>query len=296
MRPSWHPLIIIAATAPLTWWACTGSEKDTDTDVDSPEPVIETADTAEEVIVDTEIVDTDLPPVITGCVSSGDEGLAKACDFSVNNASATIDESLPDKPLSLNVQQSAPTPAGAYNGAGTGNRAIAGFHDHDRLRISNLLQLSVDLEFVSGSNLLGPELGLILDLECDSGDLYYALVPHSALVNGVDQGGGITRYTILPEDRMWAVNNELPDPAGGGLIIAPDPDLNPELRPLATLDEIVAAYPGVCLRNIDSGDAAMPFAAATSGILITLGRSTTILRVIWRVHRFVVNDVVYEKP
>lgn len=296
MRQPWHPLYTVLTVAPLTWWACSGDKKDP-VPVDTEEPVIETAETGDtEDPGDTLVVDTDLPPLITGCEASGDVGLAKVCDFSVNNASATIDASLADKPLALTVLQSAPTPAGAFNGPGTGNRSIGGFHEHDRLRVNAIEQLSMDLEYVSGSNLLGPELGLILDLECDGADLYYALTPFSALGAGTELTAAIRRYTVLPEDRVWAVNNELPDPAGGGLIIAPDPELNPTARPLATLDEIAAAYPDACVRNADSGDAGMPLAAPTSAILLTLGRATTVLRVIWRVHRFVVNDTVYEAP
>jgi hypothetical protein len=274
------------------WLGCTNSKDPAPVDTDPP--AVETADTATE---PPPPVDTDVPPpVTTGCGDAGAEGLAKACDFSVNYASATIDEAAPGKPLSLTVEQSSATPPGSYNGRGTGNRSVAGFHDYDRLALTDLQTLAVDMEFISGSQLLGPEIGLILDLQCDSADLYYAIVKHADLGAGEAQGGGINRYTVTPESRVWSVNNELPDPAGGGLIIAPDPDLNPDMRPAATLEEIIGSYPSACLRNIDSGDPAMPLAAETSGILLTLGESTTILRVIWHVHRMQINDDVLQPP
>jgi hypothetical protein len=291
MRLRLSPGILIASLC-LCLCACSGTTKDIDTD---PPEVLETADTAVE-DSDPPIIDTDPPTPIADCDTTGTTGLASVCDFSVNQASVEIDGSVTGQPLSLVINQSAATPSGAYNGAGTGNRSIAGFHDHDRLALSDLTLLSMDLEYVSGSQLFGPELGLILDLDCDGATLHYGIMSWGVLTDTVNQGDGIERYEVAADDRVWAVNGELPDPADSSLIIAPDPQLNPLSRPLATLAEIAEAYPDACVRNIDSLDAAMPVNTETSGILLTLGNSTTILRIIWQVHRFVINDVVYDKP
>jgi hypothetical protein len=295
MHSSWISLPTALTTFPLVWLACTNG-KDVPSPVDTTPPVIDTGDTGE-APEPTPPVETDPPPPVTdGCPDTTATDLTSACDFSVNLASAVVDETVPGTPLLLLVQQSTPNAVGAYNGRGIGNRALAGFHGYDGTLLADIDNISMDLGFIAGSSPIGPELHLTFDAYCDNVELYVAVLPYELTGMGEPQTEDISRFTYNQESRVWTVNGALPDPTSDKFIIAPDRDLNPDARPPATLAEIVTAYPEACLRNATTDDVGMPVMTETSSVMVALGDSNTLLRLLWGIHRFTFNDDEYLPP
>ncbi|HMV67067.1 MAG TPA: hypothetical protein PKA64_09465 [Myxococcota bacterium] len=301
------PLFTLPLAAALAWAACTGDPVDHDFDIKDPGDdtagTIDTADTDGPPAADDTDPggDTDAPPPPTvDCDVPSAPGLAGICDLSVNQAEA-LAPTAPGAALTLRTYQSPPNPPGAYvSDAATGNRGIAGFHGYSTLRVSDLHEVQLDIEHVSGPDMppaaVAPEISLVVDLECRFGPYAIANVTYENLGQADDLGGGIKRYTVFDTDPKWTVVTGLYDSTGAELIL-PDADrARTDGTSPGLLTSLAGAYPNACLRNAKSGDLSMPRDAQTSAILLTLGRSTTLVKSEWRVWRVQINDDVHGPP
>lgn len=246
---------------------------------------------------DTDPVDTTPPVEPVDCDDPGFVGLAGVCDISVNNASLEIPVDAGD-PLWMGVEQSPPTPAGSYYGSGTGNRAIAGFHGYDRKRLDDLSRVELDMEHIVGPftapQVIMPELGLIVDLECSGGPYAYVSVTWEHIGAPLELDDDRLRYIVTPEQAKFTATGGLTDPAGTTTLL-PDPDVTMGMDP-APLNDVIGAWPDACLRNRDLEDPFLPRDVNPSGFLLTLGRATTLAKSQWKVWRVVIDEDEHLPP
>lgn len=288
--------------------ACSGGDKtpdSVDTDVVIPDDTFGGTDDSGGA-VDTDVVaDTDAPDTDNGsghgggggggsisCTTPSALGLSYVCDLSVNAASAKTTTGH-GNPLVLDVIASSSAPAiGGYNGNGRGNRSIAGFHGYNRLKLSDLDEITFDALKISGS--YSVELGLQADLECDGATLVYLTVVATSFAAPV-QVDGHDRYRARPDQALWNAQGGLVDPTNPFGFLLNDPgavDPTPN-----TLSPLIAAYPNACVHNFSAGFRDLPKGAAASGILLTLGSSVQYLqRAQWEIYRVQINDDVLLPP
>lgn len=286
--------------------ACSGGDKtpvDVDTDVGVPDDTFGGSDETGTPVdtdtpPDTDAADTDDGPGHGGgggainCTTPPGLGLQYACDLSVNHASAATITGH-GNPLVLDVVSSSSAPAiGAYNGNGRGSRSIAGFHGYNRLKLSDLDEISFDATKISGS--YSVELGLQADLACDSATLVYLTVVATSFPPPVPVDGH-DRYRARPDQAIWHAQGGLVDPSNPFGFLLNDPgaaDPTPN-----TLSALIAAYPDACIHNFNAGFRDLPRSTAASGILLTLGSSVQYLqRAQWEIYRVQVNDDVLLPP
>jgi len=252
------------------------------------------ADTAAD---DTDDTDVPPPPPERDCDTPSGVGLANFCDLSVNSARAILPTSA-GQPLELQTDQSAATPPGSYWGSGTGNRAIAGFHGYSRKRLDTLSRIELDLERVVGPftppQVIMPEIGLVVDLSCTNGPYAYINVTWANLGPSQDIGDNRLRYTVLADQNKWTATNGLRTP-DGTTVLLPDPDVPMGVDP-GTLAAVLAAWPNACLRNRDIEDPFLPADTTPSAFLLTLGRSTTLIKVQWKVWRVQIDSDIHAPP
>lgn len=292
-------LSLLTTGLALTALACSGNDTpavpvETDeTDAQEDTFVIETGDTGEP--VDTDPV---IPPRDYDCDEPAAPGLAGFCDFSVN---AALGESPtePGDPVVLRVEATQPAAAGAFNGAGRGNRAITGLHGYDRLPISGLGDITIDAEYIVGRltqpGALGPEVGLIVDLDCEGGPWVYVSAIFANLPAPVAVNDDVDRYTASPSAAIWTATLGLYAPDDPETPILPDPDVPDGALP-GPLSVITEHWPEACLRNRDMNDPGLPRDVDTSGLLITLGKPTTQTKAEWRLHRVTVGADTHSPP
>lgn len=292
----------LAWLTPLVLAACsTAGDGTDDTDTDTDLSVVETSDTAGDTSgPDTDTIeetddteDTDEPRQLISCKLVPEVGLWDACDLSVNNADATTGPNA-GAPLLLDVRVSTNPPSlGGYNGTGRGNRAIAGFHHYNRVRIDALDPVSFDAEKVTGS--LALELFVQVDLTCDGGPFTLLTVGGDDWPTPETVSGAVKRWTADPTASVWSAVSGLPDPddpfsTDKLLYDAGDPNGEPR-----TLGAMLAVYPNACVRNFDAGFRDLPISpTAASGVILATGSSATWnLRGQWKVWRVAVQDDVH---
>lgn len=302
------PLVLPLALG--VWAACSGTNEPPTFDIKEPDEddtaiTFETDDSdVEPPTDDTDVPgETDTPPEPTvDCEVPDAPGLATICDLSVNQATAQAPTAA-GEPLVMRTLQSGPNPPGAYvSGAAVGNRAIAGFHGYASLRVSELEQIVLDVEHVSGPltppAAIAPEIALVVDLTCQYSEYALVNVTFENMGAPTELGDGRQRYTVLATEPKWSVITGLYDESGATLIL-PDADVarsqDPPL-PLGELSDLVGAYPNACLRNTESGDLSMPRDTKTSGVMLTLARATNLVKSEWKVWRVQINDEVHGPP
>jgi hypothetical protein len=268
---------LLLSLAPLA--ACSGgaSEPPADTPPDVTDTFVE--ETAFEI---EEPPPPPSPPPSASCVVPAEPGLAGACDFSVNQARATAPTTA-GSPLLMGTSQSGPNPVGGFGGPGVGNRAIAGFHGYDRLPLANFTGVAFEAELLTGSPLIGPEIELVVDLGCDRAAYALLNVTHANLGAATPLADDRSRWEVLASQPKFTAIGGVNDPVTGALIV-PDADFHPDVPP-ASLDALVANFPAACLRNADIGASALPKATATSAVLLTLGKASTLIKNDWRIFK-----------
>lgn len=233
---------------------------------------------------DPPVIDTDLPKTYD-CDVGDDPGLANACDWSVNEADATYDVATG---ITLATRVSPPNARGAFNGLGTGNRAILGFDHYNRKALSEIDAITIEVRHVVGPNeppqVIMPEIGMIVDLACDGDDYAYVSVVWQNYPTPDDLGGGVQRYTVFANQARFTATGGLPSPEAGQPNILPDPDIPNGVDP-GSIADLLGAYPDACVRNRDMNEPGLPAGIDTSGFLLTLGRPNNLQKVEWRVTR-----------
>jgi hypothetical protein len=302
-RAAWHATAL-ASVAGAIWLASCGGGTTTRPDLDIVEAPEDSATPPDEEETgdgppdtdppDSDPVDTEtlVPPTTYECDDPTGTTLDQACDFSVNNAE--IVKPGPGEGLMIRTFQSGPNPPGAFNSPAAGNRAIAGFPHYDRLDVAELQSLEFDVEKISGTPVVGPEFTLVVDMTCRGLDIRVVTVPFTALGEPVELGDNRQRYTVLATQGKFAVFGGLEDPTGETTIL-PDPDYTNGV-PFGPLTDLVGAYPDACIRNRDSRQDSLPLGADTSGLMITVGRATNLIKNEWLVWRLKVNDTEHLSP
>lgn len=181
-------------------------------------------------------------------------GFEDVLDQSVNRATVGVE----DGALVLRTE-SGDNPVGAFNGEGTGNKAIGGLPSYDGLPLSELSDLAVEAAAVTGGST--PYFNVLVQLECGCDD-ELVVVADSTVATTTDLGGGLTRYAYAADAPQWK--------AVGGL----DDLLPAHLASTGgSLADVVAAYPDACLADADTGDNGLPKGVINSAILLILGDS-----------------------
>jgi hypothetical protein len=233
------------------------------------------------------------PPPSDACSVPAAPGLGGVCDFSVNQARATAPTTA-GAPLLLGTSQSGPNPVGGFGGPGVGNRAIAGFHGYDRLPLANFTGVAFEGELLTGSALIGPELELVVDLACDRSAYALVNVTHAHLGAPTPLADEVSRWEVLASQPKFTAVGGVTDPSTGALVV-PDADFHPDVPP-ASLDALVANFPSACLRNADIGASALPKDTATSAVLLTLGKASTLIKNDWRIFRVEIQGDTHLPP
>jgi hypothetical protein len=254
-----------------------------DTATDTPDETVDSAGGGGGDSDTEETVDTDLPPVVYTCADPTGPSFDQACTFSVNNAVAIIPTAA-GAAITLRTNQSGPNPPGGFNSPAVGNRAIVGFSDQDHVPVADLTSFVIEAEKVSGSPAVGLELSLIVDLSCRVGPYKVITASAANLGTPVTLPNGHLQYTVEATQPRWAAfDGLLAD--DGTTVLLPDPDYT-DGQPFGPLSNVVGAYPDACVRNLNSRDDYLPANASTSGVMITLGRATNLIKNEWRLWRF----------
>lgn len=185
---------------------------------------------------------------------AGFSGFADVLDQSVNRASVGVE----DGALVLRTE-SGDNAVGAFNGEGTGNKAIGGLPSFDGRSLAELSGLAMETTAVTGGST--PYFNVLVQLECGcDGEL--VVVADSTVATATDLGDGVTRYAYAADAPQWK--------AVGGL-----DDLLPEhlASTGGSLAEVADAYPDACLVDADTGDRGLPKGVVNSAILVILGDS-----------------------
>lgn len=282
----------------VTLWlgACSGSTDEpvdtaeTDTDTDT---LVIIDDTASPMETDS---DTGGPvqPARDPCESMGDADLSGWCDLSVNKAFVDVPESTGGT-LILRTEGASnadPAPAGGFNGAGFGNRALAGLHQVADTALSTLGTLEVQARQVTGT--LGLDLVLRVDLACDGNDVVSLLAPSDRFAVTTAQGWDTRKITT--SKFAWFAYGGLADPAKPGEQVADDPlQANPPAQP-ATMDAILAAYPSACLDNGRVDEASLP-PGVVSAVMLSAGTDLDVAsKVRWEVRSFTLAGTTWAVP
>ncbi len=282
--------------------AACGPSKDLPPPFEPPTPPVDTPDVdetgtpapEETASADTPETDTPEPPP-PACPTPTALGLATACDWSVNEASAPPPTSAGGTVL-MSTKATGSQPVGGYNGPGTGNRAILGFGHYDGRPLADIASFALEATKINGSDLTGPELGLLVDLACDGASYAYINVAFANLGAPTTTAGGASRWVLLRSAAKFTAVGGLFRPDNPELQILPDADFGAAQGAPGTLNDVAAHYPTACIKNADIGATELPNATATSGVLVTLGRANNLIRNTWRLSAFEVGTDVHGTP
>jgi hypothetical protein len=258
---------------------------DVDTDED---PVIDTEDTPQ----DTE--DTLPGGFVDNCEVPDGPGLAGVCNQSVNNADV-VAPTASDGALVITTAGGA-SPIGSFNGRGTGNRALAGFHAYTGTRVNAIGNLSYDGKQITGPR--GLDFVLVVDLECSgTGPFKVLTAPFELLTSEViDATEEINRFSAIASAEVWYATLGLDAPDGTEVMIDRDVGATDGL-PGARLSVLEPYWPNACVRNIVSEDPEMPVTTRVSGVMLSLGRgSDSLNRNEWRVSRVEFSGDIHLPP
>jgi hypothetical protein len=212
-------------------------------------------------------------------------------DLSVNKAN--VDNAQSTAPV-LTTRTGTST-AGAYNGGGTGNKAILGIQGFDGFPLSALLSLEVVWKEVApAQNPLAMEVYVNLIVEPDP--VGHPGVYKIFVVSNTDAPilcftetiptPGTHDYTWLPAPPVPVMGPNVVQVVGpvspNTFKIGADPAI-PSFNPVPpgtiwqsqcfTIASILAQYPSARLRDVNSGDGGLPAATVTPAILIIVGDS-----------------------
>jgi hypothetical protein len=219
----------------------------------------------------------------------GGGGIGSVSDFSANEAQAYA---VPNNRLVLRTSART-NAAGAFNGGGTGNKAIYGNFSLDGLPIGSLQNIDF-----TWTNLLGPSGPFAIPPE--------AVTTVTPYVNLIVDFGGDLRIITLGTDHLnpaivaacgthtndgfgnismaWdgatqdvLIVNAPPNPVPGGVV--PNVSVGPLwLENSYSWAALVAANPGAVIRNAFVNDGGFPSGAFMPGLLLASGDSGTLIK------------------
>ncbi len=212
------------------------------------------------------------PSAVTPVSTDGRAFLPK--DFynqSVNRASVEIQpDGVTATSKSLRFQTSSGTnPAGGFNGAGLGNRAIVGINGWHSRPVAQAEPVTFDAKNFSGTEKIG--VNLQLDLKCDGTAFHVvnAAGADIAVQSNSSAGDGYTRFTASTLAAVWL------SPTASIL----DPDTAAVLVPASgtpvTLSALLAKFPLACLKNAATSAIDLADRVPTAAVLISLGGDGT---------------------
>ena len=231
----------------------------------------------------------------------GGGGGGPSVDFSVNEARGYL---VPGNGLVLRTS-SRTNATGAFNGGGTGNKAMAGSFAYDGLPIGALASVSF-----SWRNLLGPSGPFAIPAQSVT-----TVTPSVNLI--VDFGGGNLSVVVFGTDQLnpaivaacgtftndglgtismtWSgatqdalIVNAPPNPVPGGVL--PNVSVGPLwLENSYPWSALVAANPAAVIRNAFVNDGGLPSGALMPGIFLASGDSGTLIKSGKHVTQFNVN-------
>lgn len=289
MRAPWIPFFALAACSGGPEEPVDTAESDSDTD-----GLVIIDDTASTMDSDSD-VDTDPPEVPrTPCTADGAADLSGWCDLSVNNAFVDVPAEAGGT-LLLRMEgasNSGPNPPGGFNGQGFGNRTLAGLHQLDGTKLTDLGTLELQARPVTGS--VGLDLVLRVDLGCDGGTVVSLIAPDDRWTVMTSQGWQ-TR-TATSSKFAWYAYGGLDDPGRPGEQIADDPlQANPPAQPVA-MDTLTTAFPNACLDNGLVTEASLP-PGSVSAVMLSAGSDLdTSSKVRWEVRSVTLGGSTWASP
>lgn len=218
---------------------------------------------------------------------------SRLLDLSVN--AARLDRGYPAGAIVLRAGART-NAAGAFNGGGVGNKAIAGVFGFDGLPLGSLLSLSYTWTSVQGpvgptwlppgaASPLVPYVNLVVDFNpAGPSDLRILVVTDSGL--GAPISPSIGTYTndgLNNITHAWSsaqnvlIVNAPPNPVPGG--VPPAITVGPSWTQNAySFAALVAANPTAVLRDAFTGDGGLPAGAITPAVLLVSGDSANVTR------------------
>jgi len=196
-------------------------------------------------------------------------GAYGASSFSILTANNAVVYPLGDM-AELKLFPSDPNPVGAYNGGGTGNKAILGITDYDGILVSDFQGIAITFK----TNLVSFYINFLVDLNCDSMNPDYAIiVMYTDILEGYDDGLWHTVSFTKDDAAFTAVD------AVGGKACLP----RHYAQPAAPFTQVYngdggtcSGYPNACFVNADSEDGGMPANRIQPAIMFVLGSSGTL--------------------
>lgn len=183
--------------------------------------------------------------------------------------------------------QGGATSAGAYNGTGTGNRALLGLGSWHAKPLGTLTDMRWEAKSDFGTLLVG--VILQIDLKCDGSNIVVAEARPAALPAPVTKTDGYTEYRALLTDTAWiSLKTSVLHPTTGAELLSTNTG-----SPRA-LSDVYAAYPAACLKNIATGAASLPKNIPTAAILWSLGDDANIASSSLFIRRFQVGNDEYK--
>lgn len=183
--------------------------------------------------------------------------------------------------------QGGATSAGAYNGTGTGNRALLGLGNWHAKPLGSVTDLRWDAKSDFGILLVG--VILQIDLKCDGSNIVVAEARPAALSAPIAKTDGYAEYRALLTDAVWiSLKTAVLHPTTSAELLSTNPS-SPR-----TLSDVYAAYPAACLKNTATGAASLPKSIPTAAILWSLGDDANTASSSLFIRRFQVGSEEYK--
>lgn len=183
--------------------------------------------------------------------------------------------------------QGGATSAGAYNGTGTGNRALLGLGSWHGRPLGTL----TDMRWEAKSDFGTLQAGVILqiDLKCDGSSIVVAEARPAALPAPIAKADAYVEYRALLTDTVWiSLKAPLLHPTTSAELLSTNTG-SPR-----SLSDVYAAYPAACLKNGATGAAALPKSIPTAAILWSLGDDANTASASLFIRRFQVGSEEYK--
>jgi len=192
-------------------------------------------------------------------------------DQSVNLATAEVSlDGTTTTSLAILLEANAGTsPAGGFNGSGTGNRALLGLAINSPRKLSSIPGgITFDAKSISGSEKIG--VSLLMDLDCTGASTRVLNATAVNLAPGTAQAAGYIRFSAAFDETRWLVSgSDITDPGNPATVLIPSSG------GAVALTDLIAKFPNVCIHNATNSDDALPKGLASAGVLFTLGDPTT---------------------
>jgi hypothetical protein len=215
-------------------------------------------------------------------------------DLSVNAARVDVAQG----PSPILVTGTSVNAAGAFNGGGTGNKAILGFKGHSGLLLSGITSIQFDYEMISLNPGFVPQVNLVVDA---GGGLYHIFVLDPSVAVSLNTGtitplgGNKFRFTHLTASNYVQVVNAFSAPPIVGNppgLVTPAMSVGPLWNQNSFKWGDITAVPAFStwtLADANSGDGGLPKNAITPAMLIDLGDSGNVTTLAYKLGNILFN-------